>query len=308
MRVTEIIGLGVDKMDPDNPQDTPTEVDWAILRLASPVANVTPIPVEPVALADIERRIKAGEDVLSNLGYGTYGITISRRLHRSEGCTLIEDWREMTEGTDDRLVVTTCPVIKGDSGGPILLTDKAQNRRLIAVVSGYLAAAGAAGHRQPRGRRPRFCRKAAIVKARAGSVRRLQIGDTLDRHLDRDIARLLEMENGREAGAFLERGLEAHQHHVGALRREGGVAAGRHLDILHHAHGHHVPGGVREMQLAARGNLGGNTEQTIGFRAMVGDRKIQRASLGAGRRGAGPGMGNDEGAGGDLMGRRARRG
>ena len=137
VRVSQIIGLGVDRMDPERPQDTPTEVDWAILRLASPVANVTPIPVEPLALADVERRIKAGEDVLSNLGYGTYGITISRRLHRSDGCTLIEDWREMAEGTDDRLVVTTCPVIKGDSGGPILLTDKAQNRRLIAVVSGY---------------------------------------------------------------------------------------------------------------------------------------------------------------------------
>ena len=137
VRVSQIIGLGVDKMDPDKPEDTPTEVDWAILRLSSPVANVTPIPVEAVALADIERRIKAGEDVLSNLGYGTYGITISRRLHRSEGCTLIPEWRELTEGTDDRLVVTTCPVIKGDSGGPILLTDKAQNRRLIAVVSGY---------------------------------------------------------------------------------------------------------------------------------------------------------------------------
>jgi protease YdgD len=137
VRVVEIIGLGADKMDPDNPQDTPTEVDWAILRLASPVPDVTPIPVEPVALADIERRIKAGEDVLSNLGYGTYGITISRRLHRSDGCALIEDWRDIAEGTDDRLVVTTCPVIKGDSGGPILLTDKAQNRRLIAVVSGY---------------------------------------------------------------------------------------------------------------------------------------------------------------------------
>jgi hypothetical protein len=75
--------------------------------------------------------------VLTNLGYGMYGINISRRLHRSDGCTLIDDWREMTKGTDDRLVVTTCPVIKGDSGGPILLTDKAQNRRLIAVVSGY---------------------------------------------------------------------------------------------------------------------------------------------------------------------------
>ena len=80
VRVVEIIGVGADKMDPDNPQDTPTEVDWAILRLASPVPNVTPIPVEPVALADVERRIKAGEDVLSNLGYGTYGITISRRF------------------------------------------------------------------------------------------------------------------------------------------------------------------------------------------------------------------------------------
>lgn len=137
VRVSQIIGLGVDKMDPEKPEDSPTEVDWAILRLASPVANVTPIPVEPVALADIERRIKAGEDVLSNLGYGTYGITISRRLHRSEGCTLIPEWREVTEGTNDHLVVTTCPVIKGDSGGPILLTDKAQNRRLIAVVSGY---------------------------------------------------------------------------------------------------------------------------------------------------------------------------
>jgi protease YdgD len=135
VRVSQIIGLGVDTMNPDKAEDMPT--DWAILRLASPVANVTPIPVEAMALADIERRIKAGEDVLSNLGYGTYGITISRRLHRSDGCTLIEDWREVAEGTDDRLVVTNCPVIKGDSGGPILLTDKAQNRRLIAVVYGY---------------------------------------------------------------------------------------------------------------------------------------------------------------------------
>jgi len=136
IRVTQIVGLGVDKMDPEKPDSTPTEVDWAILRLAGPVANVSPIPVEPVALADIESRVQDG-DVLSNLGYGTYGITISRRLHRSEGCSLIPGWRELTAGTDDRLVITTCPVIKGDSGGPILLTDKAENRRLIAVVSGF---------------------------------------------------------------------------------------------------------------------------------------------------------------------------
>ncbi|HEV8390787.1 MAG TPA: trypsin-like serine protease [Dongiaceae bacterium] len=136
IRVNQIVGVGVDKMDPDKPDSTPTEVDWAILRLTDPVANVPPIPVEPVALADIESRIKAG-DVMSNLGYGTYGITIGRRLHRSEGCTLIPGWRELTKDSDDRLVLTTCAVIKGDSGGPILLTDKAENRRLIAVVSGF---------------------------------------------------------------------------------------------------------------------------------------------------------------------------
>ncbi len=136
VRVREIVGLGAEKMDPDNPESSPTEIDWAVLRLVEPVANVAPIPVEAVGLAEIERRLQAG-DVLSNLGYGSYGITISRRLHRSEGCTLIPGWRELTEGTDDRLVITTCPVIKGDSGGPILLTDKAQRRRLIAVVSGF---------------------------------------------------------------------------------------------------------------------------------------------------------------------------
>ena len=136
IRVNQIIGVGVDKMDPEKPEATPTEVDWAVLRLAQPIANVPPIPVESVTLVDIESRIQAG-DVLSNLGYGTYGITISRRLHRSEGCNLIPGWRQLTEGSHDRLVITTCPVIKGDSGGPILLTDKAENRRLIAVVSGF---------------------------------------------------------------------------------------------------------------------------------------------------------------------------
>lgn len=136
VRVAEIIGLGIDKMNPEKPDSTPTEVDWAILRLSSPVANVLPIPVEAVALAEIDRRVQAG-DTLSNFGYGTYGVTISRRLHKSEGCKLIPEWREFVPEADDRLVITTCPVIKGDSGGPILITDKAANRRLIAVVSGF---------------------------------------------------------------------------------------------------------------------------------------------------------------------------
>lgn len=136
VRVAEILGIGVDRMDPDDPDKTPTEVDWAVLRLSSPINNVEPIPVEPLALAEIARRIDSG-NTLSNLGYGSYGVTIAQRLHQTEACRLAPDWKELVPKSGDLLVVTTCPVIKGDSGGPILITDPKAGRRLIAVVSGY---------------------------------------------------------------------------------------------------------------------------------------------------------------------------
>lgn len=136
VRVAEIVGLGVGKMNPDKPEETPTEVDWAVLRLASAVPNVDPIPVEPIALAEIARRVQAGQ-TLSNFGYGSYGVTIAQRLHRTEDCKLIPEWKELVSEAGDRLVITTCPVIKGDSGGPILINDPTAGRRLIAVVSGF---------------------------------------------------------------------------------------------------------------------------------------------------------------------------
>lgn len=134
--VAEIAGLGVGKMDPDKPEKTPTEVDWAVLRLATPITNVEPIPVEAVALAEIDRRVQAGQ-TLSNLGYGSYGVTIAQRLHQSHDCKLIPEWKELVSEAGDRLVMTTCPVIKGDSGGPILINDPKSGRRLVAVVSGF---------------------------------------------------------------------------------------------------------------------------------------------------------------------------
>ena len=134
--VAEIVGLGVGKMDPDKPEETPTEVDWAVLRLASSITNVAPIPVEPIALAEIARLVQAGQ-TLSNLGYGSYGVTVAQRLHQSEDCKLIPEWQELVSEAGDRLVITTCPVIKGDSGGPILINDPKAGRRLIAVVSGF---------------------------------------------------------------------------------------------------------------------------------------------------------------------------
>lgn len=134
VRVAQIVALGVQQMDPDKPEDTPTEVDWAVLRLESAITNVTPIPVEPLQLAEIDRRTKTGE-TLSSLGYGRYGYALGDHLYRSEDCKLIPEWREL--GASDELVMTTCQVMHGDSGGPVLIGKPNADRRLIAVVSRF---------------------------------------------------------------------------------------------------------------------------------------------------------------------------
>jgi len=133
VKVASFIAVGVEAMDREHDELTPAEGDWAILRLAQPIANIKPIPVEAMRLEEIDRRVKAGE-VLSNLGYGTYGIGISRRLHRTEDCTLIADWRERSKKIGESVMITTCPGVQGDSGGPILITDQAENRRLVGVL------------------------------------------------------------------------------------------------------------------------------------------------------------------------------
>lgn len=136
VRVAEIVGMGVERMDPDKPEATPTELDWAVLRLATPITNIAPIPVEPVALAEIDRRLKNGQR-LSSFGYGRYGISFADHLYQNESCELAPEWQELVDEADDRLVMTTCQVIKGDSGGPVLIGTHEADRRLIAVVSRY---------------------------------------------------------------------------------------------------------------------------------------------------------------------------
>lgn len=133
VRVASYIAVGVETMNRDDDDKTPPEGDWAILRLAQPITNIKPIPVQAMALDEIDRRVKAGE-TLSNLGYGSYGIGISRRLHRTDDCTLIPDWRDRSKAFGDGIMITTCPGIQGDSGGPILITDQSENRRLVGVL------------------------------------------------------------------------------------------------------------------------------------------------------------------------------
>jgi protease YdgD len=136
VRVAEIVALGVQQMDPDKPEDTPTEVDWAVLRLESAITNIAPIAVEPLALAEIDRRMQTGE-TLSSLGYGRYGYALGDHLYRSEDCELLPELRELEAENNDRLVMTTCQVMHGDSGGPVLIGRQDSERRLIAVVSRF---------------------------------------------------------------------------------------------------------------------------------------------------------------------------
>ena len=110
VKVASYIAVGVEAMDREHEELTPAEGDWAILRLAQPITNIKPIPVEAMKLEEIDRRMKTGE-VLSNLGYGTYGINVSRRLHRTEDCTLIADWRERSKTIGESVMITTCPGI-----------------------------------------------------------------------------------------------------------------------------------------------------------------------------------------------------
>jgi hypothetical protein len=139
-RVAAVVAIGVDQMNPDDDEDqTPRENDWAILRLAEPITSIAPIPVQAMDLDEIERRQKAGE-TLSTLGYGSYGISTSRHLNRVDGCTLVPEWRSLIGENGKLMVITTCPltpVIKGDSGGAIVITDQTEQRRLVAVISGY---------------------------------------------------------------------------------------------------------------------------------------------------------------------------
>lgn len=138
VRIASYIAVGVETMDRDNDDMTPAEGDWAILRLVQPITNIKPIPVVAMNLEEIDRRVKAGE-MLSNLGYGSYGIGISRRLHRTDNCMLIPDWKERAKKIGEGVMITTCPGIQGDSGGPILITDQSENRRLVGVLirAGY---------------------------------------------------------------------------------------------------------------------------------------------------------------------------
>ncbi len=128
------VGNYIDKDDIDPADMAP--FDWAIVRIAPAIDFVTPLPVESLAAEAIAQRLKAGGHLI-NAGYGVYGLTSGHRLKVTENCRSQLD-RFATIAKTENVIATDCEVIRGDSGGPVLLVENGRHR-LIGVLSGYWA-------------------------------------------------------------------------------------------------------------------------------------------------------------------------
>lgn len=114
--------------------------DWAALRISPPIDYVTPLQVEKLDVSGIYQRMEKGSK-LSHAGYGVYGAFSGKRLQMRDNCTLIRDAEEILETGHD-VIVNSCDVIPGDSGGPILLTDPAGQHHVVGVVTNFWGAHG----------------------------------------------------------------------------------------------------------------------------------------------------------------------
>lgn len=134
--VTTVIAMGWPiKADDSGDLREPPRDDWAILRLARPIDFVTPLPVEKLTVAAIQKRLDSGS-VLSHAGFGVYGIGSGKRLQIRDKCHLIPDISESLRQLGE-VIKNTCQVIPGDSGGPILLTDPDGKRSVVGIITNF---------------------------------------------------------------------------------------------------------------------------------------------------------------------------
>lgn len=134
--VAAVIAMGW----PINPEknweeNEPPILDWALLRLARRVDFLEPLRVEKLSVADIAKRIDSGA-TLSHAGFGVYGVGSGKRLQMRDKCQLLDDRQDKLR-TGVEVIKNTCPVIQGDSGGPILLTAADGTRSVVGIITNY---------------------------------------------------------------------------------------------------------------------------------------------------------------------------
>ena len=141
VKVTAVIAMGW-PITPDSSgklRGAPKD-DWAALRISPAVDFVAPLKIEKIDVDGIYERMGKGA-TLSHAGYGVYGAFSGKRLQMRDDCDLIRDAEEILETGHD-VIVNSCDVIPGDSGGPILLTDPSGEHHVVGVVTNFWGAHG----------------------------------------------------------------------------------------------------------------------------------------------------------------------
>jgi V8-like Glu-specific endopeptidase len=106
--------------------------DWALVGVAPAVTGVAPIPIAQLSAAEIMARINRG-DRLFTAGYG-YGAMKVLKQHAKCG---IVNPKDMTPIYETGMLITTCIIRIGDSGGPMILLDGAGKPQLVGVFTGF---------------------------------------------------------------------------------------------------------------------------------------------------------------------------
>ena len=106
--------------------------DWALISVAPAVTAVAPIPIAQLSAAEIMARISQG-DRLFTAGYG-YGAMKALKQHAKCG---IVNPKDMTPIYETGMLVTTCIIRIGDSGGPMILLDSTGKPQLVGVFAGF---------------------------------------------------------------------------------------------------------------------------------------------------------------------------
>jgi hypothetical protein len=130
-----IIALGNDRIDPSRPQDVPAMSDWALIRITPDITAVPPVPISDLKVGDIGQHLASGAR-LSQAGYGADGFSAGDRLSQRINCRLTTD-DDLPAAAIDLVLVTDCRISRGDSGGPMILTDTDGGHSLVGIISGY---------------------------------------------------------------------------------------------------------------------------------------------------------------------------
>jgi protease YdgD len=131
----KVIAIGKDTKSPGRGENLDVSADWALVRITPPITAVAPIPVGTFTAADIDDRLAKGGS-LSQAGYGVYGLTLGQHLYQQGRCQRLDD-DKLAANLRDYILFTSCRPIKGDSGGPLLLTEPGGEHYLVGVISQY---------------------------------------------------------------------------------------------------------------------------------------------------------------------------